>query len=206
MGGIKNRKLYVAGLALALGGLVLDKTLFRGSLSPGVAQASDLLVDAAAPEAKPVPPPTPSENIAEIAQRLTGARDRLGLDPANVPDAFFGAGLNGKAVEKAADLSPEDRFRKKYTLHAVVAARSESGQETGVALLETTGASGPVTKVRLQIGDTSEDGWTLTAVDTQSRIRTATFNSDGCTVVLALPSPKSEGGDQKAQGTGEPGR
>lgn len=205
MGLTKNRKLYVAGLALALGGLVLDKTLLRGGLSPGTAQASDLLVDAAAPESKPAPAPTPSENIAEIAQRLTGARERFGLDPANVPDAFFGAGLNGKVVEKVADLAPADRFRQTYVLHAVIAGRSESGQETGVALLETTDEKGAARKVRVQIGQ-AEDGWTLTAVDTQSKVRSATFNSDGCEVVLTLPSLETDQKDRSTQDAARAGR
>lgn len=207
MGGIQNRKLYVAALALALGVLVLDKTVFRGGLSPGSAQASDLLVDPSAPQ--PIaasPAAVSSENTAEIALQLERARERLGLDPAQVPDAFFGAGLGEKPVERASDLSPADRFRRKYTLHAVIAGRTETGQETGVALLETRDEKGAVCKVRLSIGQTSEDGWTLTAVDTQSHSRAATFECNGYTVVLTLPSPKSDASDSKAQDENAAGR
>src|SRR5687767_11526742 len=132
MGGIKDRKLFVAALALALGGLALDRAVFNGGLSPGSAEASGLLVDTAAPAAGgAATTPAPSENSAEIAQRLTAARDRLALDTAAVPDAFFGAGLNGKAVEKQADMGPAERFKRKYTLHAVIAGRLEAGQDTG---------------------------------------------------------------------------
>lgn len=184
MGRLQDRKLYVAALALALGGLVLDKAVLRGGLSPQAAEAADsLLVDASEPVGAPSTPP--SENSAEVAERLEQAKERLGLDPLNVTDAFSAPGLVKAVTPVQIDLAPEEAFRARCRLHAVVVERLEGGAQVGgAALVETKDDKKGSRSWRWDVGRTV-DGWTLVSVDA----RTATFKSDDYTVVLSLPDP-----------------
>ena len=182
----KQRKIYLAILALALVALAVDRLLSpSGGTAPSEARASSdapaaqrPAPEARKPEAKATAKDAPSASSV-LADRLEEMRREKGLDLADaaaVPDAFT-APKSWPAVSGAGQATPRqslaEKFAASHRLEAVML-----GSESNYAVVNGR---------CLRVGETL-DGFRLVAIGKQS----ATFDSEGLQVRLTLE--KSDAG------------
>lgn len=126
----KQRKLYVAVLGLALGGLAVDRLLLDGGSAPRRAAAQlsrDEPTESADAPASPIASAPAGAQVVRsstLSSRLDELARARQLDPAQASDAFAASPawvstVAVKPVEKSAPPA-EDVFRKSHKLMAVV--------------------------------------------------------------------------------------
>jgi hypothetical protein len=177
-----HRRLYIAGLSIALGGFILDRTLLSGvGLGPesaAAAQTSAASKDAAETAKEPAPLVPPLTVLAASLRERTGTSR---VDFANLADPFHSASLPGTDGAGTGSVDPvisqrEKEFRDHHRLSGV----TRLGDIT-LAIIEGVGPDGEAKDHRLTVGG-EIDGFKLVGVDG----RTATFRRGDLKVELRL--------------------
>lgn len=203
MAGIKDRKLYVAALGVALGGLVLDRFVFSGgALGPGTAQAAP--ADAPEPVAALLAGGATSEpdSVAVLAERLQQLEQDRDLDLSRVRNAFWLDGVSTASAhgEQAGDIEQRiNKFRESHKLRAVMNGPNGTFVVVGKERVELGG-------VLAMAAEDRTDLFTLVDIQVDQTGRRAVFDFDGHTVALQMDSPNSAGTGGDAQDHADAGR
>jgi len=174
--------MFVAVLALALGGLALDRlVLDSGATGPGEASADESAPLATSPSATAATP-APQPSLTNRADTLAGRLERIAreehFEPLQVDDAFRASPLWVKPPAKSteekvkAPVNDADAFVAKHKLMAVIT--------------NSSGGAAIIGSQTVLVGR-SVDGFTLVSVTKRS----AVLEKGGQRVELALPEPSA---------------
>jgi hypothetical protein len=183
MSSTKQRKVYVAVLGLALGGLAVDRLVLDGGAT-GPRDAAAAIAAAGAPAPAAASPAGLNTLVSPAASRgptLAARLEHIGkehrLDPMCIDDAFRPSLAWPKPASpaasdrpKAAEVDPTQAFLKAHRLMAVVQ--------------NTTGGAAIVNGRTLTVG-MEIDGFKLVRITRRS----ATFEREGRSIELTLATP-----------------
>ena len=180
----KQRKMYVAVLGLALGGLAVDRLVLDGGTAPRRAAAQISRDEPTDPTEPATTPSTALSTDAGESATLSSRLDELArarqLDPAQAPDAFAAspAWVSAVAVKPQEKSAPpaDEVFRKSHKLMAVVL-----NGENGAAIINDK-----TYVVGMEVG-----GFTLRSLTKRSAVFEA---QDGQRVELELAAPLQKSG------------
>jgi len=174
----RQRKIYVAILAVALGGLVVDRVVLEGGATgPSASEASDLSSLPAVSASAAVltqSPVNPAARTKTLASRLSDIAKTQNLDPSQVEDAFRpAAGWIEQRQSKTAPVAVVNdvqAFTDKHKLLALI-----NNPQGGAAIINN----------QTIVPGKTIDGFTLVEVAKRS----AFFERDGQRIELKLPAP-----------------
>jgi hypothetical protein len=185
-----QRKLAVACLGIAVGALILDRTLLRDSLGPQTALAA-VPTPESSTDAATRPSAAPERPVGRVAEHLRRVAARLDAGQREPPDVFdprlvFGAQAPGLGAGGDGAVLTCEQFRARHVLSAVILAADGS-----VVMLKGRA---------VRLGEVI-DGFELVEV----RAGAARFESASAGVVeLAVPTPDNSripaGDSAEAQG------